>query len=69
VLNPLVQSALGTPGSPGPQKLDLDATAYQNFTITDGAVIFFFNQDGPLPFEANRLEVAVPRDKLESILA
>jgi len=69
VLNPLVQSALAKPGAPGPQKLDLDATAYQNFAITDAAVTFFFNQDGPLPYEGSRLEVVVPRGKLESILA
>jgi hypothetical protein len=69
VLNPLVQSTLGKPGTRGPQKLELDATAYQNFAITDGAVIFFFNQDGPLPYEGGRLEVAVPRGKLELILA
>jgi hypothetical protein len=39
VLNPIVRRELDAPTA------DLDETKYQNFAITDAAVIFFFGQD------------------------
>ncbi len=48
---------------------DLTAAAYQEFAITDDAIIFFFNQDSLLHHEQGPLEVAVPRSELASILA
>ena len=47
---------------------DLTATSYQQFAITDDAIIFFFNQDGVLPHEDGPFQVAVPRSELASIL-
>ena len=64
VLNPIVQRKFGPLpfGDPGLE-------AYQNFAITDDAVIFFFNQDGLLPHEDGPLEVSVPRGELAPWLA
>jgi Protein of unknown function (DUF3298) len=70
VLNPIVQRELDKRGATGFVSLEeLGATAYQNFAITDDAVIFFFDQDGLLPHEIGPLEVEVPRTELESLLA
>jgi hypothetical protein len=70
VLNPIVQGELDKHGAGIGQPMnDLDVDAYQNFAITDDAVIFFFNQDGLLPHEAGRLQVQVPRTEIESLLA
>jgi hypothetical protein len=70
ILNPIVQRTLDNRGTPGSLKPNgLDAAAYQNFAITDDAVIFYFNQDGLLPHEAGPLEVVVPRNEIASILA
>jgi hypothetical protein len=70
VLNPIVQRAIDKHGGPGALTLnDLGAKAYQNFAITDDAVIFFFDQDGLLPHERGPLTVEVPRTELAALLA
>jgi hypothetical protein len=70
VLNPIVQRELDKHGATGALTLrDLGATAYQNFALTDDAVIFFFDQDGLLPHERGPLTVKVPRTELASVLA
>ncbi|HEY0695635.1 MAG TPA: RsiV family protein, partial [Kribbella sp.] len=70
VLNPIVQRELDKRGATGQLSLnDLGVKAYQNFAITDDAVIFFFSQDGLLPHEAGPLQVSVPRTNLASLLA
>jgi hypothetical protein len=70
VLNPIVQRELDKRGATGALTLnDLGAKAYQNFAITDEAVIFFFNQDGLLPHERGPLRVEVPRMQLAGLLA
>ncbi len=70
VLNPIIQRAWEDRGGTGSLSFDdLDPRAYENFSLTNDAVIFFFNQDGLLPHEAGDLEVTVPRSKIESLLA
>jgi hypothetical protein len=70
VLNPIVQRELDKRGATGSLSLDdLGANAYQNFAITDDAVIFYFNQDGLLAHESGPLEVEVPRTELATLLA
>jgi Protein of unknown function (DUF3298) len=70
VLNPIVEREVEKHGGPGPLTLgDLGVRAYQNFAITDDAVIFFFNQEGLLPHEDGPLEVSVPRAELASLMA
>jgi hypothetical protein len=70
VLNPNVQRQLDKHGARvGSPMNDLGVDAYQNFAITDDAVIFLFNQDGLLPHEAGPLQVDVPRTQLASLLA
>jgi Protein of unknown function (DUF3298) len=69
VLNPIVQPELDKHGATGSLTLDdLGAKAYQNFAITDNAVLFF-NQDGLLPHEKGPLTVEVPRTQIASFLA
>jgi hypothetical protein len=69
-LNPIVQREVDKHGGPGTLSLtDLGVDAYQNFAITDDAVIFFFNQDGLLPHQDGPLEVSVPRTELVSMMA
>jgi hypothetical protein len=63
VLNPIVQRDLNVPTA------DLDETTYQNFAITDDAVIFFFGQDQVAPDNAGPHKVTVPRSELASLLA
>lgn len=64
VLNPIVQHKFGPLpfGEPG-------VDAYQNFVITDDAVIFFFAQGQLLPQVDGPQEVSVPRTELASLLA
>ena len=70
VLKPIVQGELDKHGATGSLTLDeLGVDAYQNFAITDDAVIFFFNQDGLLPHEKGSLKVTVPRTELAPLLA
>lgn len=70
ILNPIVaQRIIARDREAAKAANDLTATAYQQFAITDDAIIFFFNQDGVLPHEDGPLEVEVPRRELTSILA
>ncbi len=70
VLNPVVrQQVLTRDPTASAAADDLTAASYQQFAITDDAIIFFFNQDGLLPHEDGPLEVTVPRSKLTSMLA
>jgi hypothetical protein len=70
VLNPIVQRELDKHGATGALTLeDLGTNAYQNFAITDDAVIFFVDQDGLLPHERGPLTVEVARTELASLLA
>lgn len=70
VLKPIVQREVDKHGATGSLTLDeLGVDAYQNFAITDDAVIFFFNQDGLLPHEEGPLKVTVPRAELAPLLA
>ncbi len=63
VLNPIVRRDLHAPSA------DLDEGKYQNFAITDDAVIFFFAQDQVVQDNAGPHKVAVPRAELSSMLA
>jgi hypothetical protein len=47
----------------------LGAKMYQNFALTDDAVIFFFGQGQWLPQVAGPREVSVPRAEIASVLA
>ena len=47
----------------------LDPANYQNFALTDDAVIFFFGQGELLPETAGATQAAVPRATLAPILA
>lgn len=64
VLNPIVQRELG----PFPFG-DPERDAYQNFAITDDAVIFFFGQGQVLPEVDGPQQVSVPRAELAALLA
>lgn len=46
----------------------LDPAKYQNFAITDDAVIFFFGQGELLPEAGGAIEASVPREALTPIL-
>jgi hypothetical protein len=63
VLDPIVRRELDAPTA------DLDETKYQNFAITDDAVIFFFGQDQVVQDNRGSKEVNVPRAELASLLA
>jgi hypothetical protein len=63
VLDPIVRRELHAPAA------DLDEEKYQNFGITDDAVIFFFGQDQVVQDNAGPHKVAVPRIELAAILA
>lgn len=52
-----------------PSSAGLDPTHYQNFVITDDAVIFFFGQGELLAEAAGVTQASVPRAALASILA
>jgi Protein of unknown function (DUF3298) len=47
----------------------LDPSNYQNFALTDDAVIFFFGQGELMPEVAGATHVAVPRAALQPVLA
>jgi hypothetical protein len=47
----------------------LDPANYQNFALTDDAVIFFFSQGELLPESAGATQVSVPRATVASLLA
>jgi hypothetical protein len=63
VLNPIVQRELDAPAA------DLDATTYQNFAITDDAVIFFFGEDQVVRDHNGPQHVSVLRTELAPLLA
>lgn len=63
VLNPIVRRELHAPTA------DLDEKKYQNFALTDDAVIFFFGQDQVVMDNAGPHKVTVPRAELASLLA
>ena len=48
---------------------DLDEKTYQNFALTDDAVIFFFGQDQVVMDNAGPHKVTVPRAELASLRA
>ncbi|MCV7198075.1 esterase [Mycobacterium angelicum] len=63
VLNPIVERQLHA--APG----DLTEETYQNFALTDNAVIFFFGQNQVVTDNNGPHRVAVPRTELASLLA
>jgi hypothetical protein len=63
VLNPIVRRELDAPSA------DLDEQKYQNFAITNEAVIFFFGQDQVVMDNSGPKQVTVPRAELASLLA
>jgi hypothetical protein len=67
VLNPIVQREL-VHGSDY-RVNDLDADTYQNFALTDDAVIFFFNQNQVVHDNNGPDQVSVPRSELAPMLA
>jgi hypothetical protein len=72
VVYPAVQRAAQKRlGSATPPTLNggLDTVNYQNFAITDDAVIFFFGQGQLLSHDEGEFEVSVPRTELASLLA
>jgi hypothetical protein len=67
VLNPIVEREL-VHVSDG-RVDDLDVYAYQNFAITDDAVIFFFGQDQVVRDHRGPHQVSIPRSELAPLLA
>ncbi|WP_082946769.1 esterase [Mycobacterium sp. ACS4054] len=63
VLDPIVRRELDAPDA------ELDQETYQNFAITNDAVIFFFGQDQVVHDNAGPHQVMVPRSDLASLLA
>jgi Protein of unknown function (DUF3298) len=72
VLDPIVQRFMDSRwkgyGGPAPSNT-LGAKVYQNFAVTDDAVIFFIGQGMWLPEVAGPLEVSVPRSEIATLLA
>lgn len=72
VIFPVVQADLARQsGIPDPVLPDagLDPANYQNFAITNDAVIFFFSQGELLPESAGAVQVSVPRATVAPLLA
>ncbi|MEE6167048.1 MULTISPECIES: esterase [unclassified Mycolicibacterium] len=70
LLAPIVKRELGDRAAEGPDWISgLDDTAYQNFALTDDAVIFFFAQGLLLPQVDGPQRISVPRAELASVLA
>lgn len=72
VILPIVQTELEKQsGQPVaiPPGVGLDPTKYQNFAITNDAVIFFFGQGEVLPEAAGALQVSVPRGPIDAMIA
>ncbi|CQD16945.1 immunogenic protein MPB64/MPT64 [Mycobacterium lentiflavum] len=63
VLNPIVARQFNAPTA------DLDDTTYQNFAMTNEAVIFFFGQDQVVQDNAGPHKITVPRSELAPLLA
>ncbi|WP_102143026.1 esterase [Mycobacterium hubeiense] len=60
------QTGIDKPILPGEGR---DPVNYQNFALTDDAVIFFFGQGELLPEAAGAVEASVPRNALAPVLA
>ena len=72
VILPLVQAEVNKQlGQPVdiPPGVGLDPTKYQNFAITNDALIFFFSQGDLLPEAAGALQVSVPRGPIDAMIA
>jgi hypothetical protein len=52
-----------------PAAVGLDPATYENFAITDDALIFFFSQGELLSESAGALEVTVPRAPIDAMIA
>lgn len=52
-----------------PLGVGLDPQSYQNFALTNDALIFFFSQGELLPESAGALQVSVPRAAVDAMLA
>jgi hypothetical protein len=63
VLNPIVKRELKAPTA------GLNEKKYQNFALTNDAVIFFFGQDQVVQDNSGPKQVEVPRSELASLLA
>jgi hypothetical protein len=72
VILPIVQSEVdkqsGQPMAISPA-VGLDPTKYDNFAITNDAIIFFFSQGELLPESAGALQVSVPRGPIDAMIA
>ena len=69
VLKPFVtQQALARDINAGKAVDNLTADRYQQFAITEDAIIFFFNHDTVMPHEQGPLQVSVPRKEIAAIL-
>ncbi|MGW0158036.1 esterase [Mycobacterium sp. NPDC003323] len=72
VIFPVVQADLAMQsGMPDPvlPEAGLDPANYQNFALTDDALIFFFSQGELLPESAGAVQVSVPRATVAPLLA
>jgi hypothetical protein len=72
VILPIVQSELEKQsGQPVaiPPAVGLDPATYENFAITNDALVFFFSQGELLPEAAGALQVAVPRGTVDAMIA
>jgi hypothetical protein len=49
--------------------IGLDPTKYENFAITNDAIVFFFSQGVLLPDSAGAVQVAIPRGPIDSMIA
>jgi hypothetical protein len=52
-----------------PPAVGFDPNKYENFAVTNDAIIFFFGQGELLPEAAGALEVSVPRGPIDSMIA
>jgi hypothetical protein len=69
VLSPIVKRELEKRGARVEAPFDNPGVdAYQNFAITDDAVIFFFGQGQMLPQVAGPQRISVPKTEIESLL-
>ena len=68
VVGPIVQREFADRGLETASPVG-DAQAYENFAVTDDAVIFFFDQGQVAPQSAGPQAVAIPRAELTSLLA
>jgi uncharacterized protein DUF3298 len=63
-----LQKQSGQPVAIRPE-IGLDPAKYENFAITNDAVIFFFDQGVLLPEAAGAVQVSVPRGPIDSMMA